>query len=67
MLTKREWADSLELTSAPVGFTMEAAEIWAIIRALKATDGMLNDAALLLSIGRSTLRRRIDWYGMRRK
>ncbi len=64
LASKREWARNLELPDQPVGFTLDDAEKWAIVRAIKRTDGVVQDAALLLHIGRGTLYRKLDAYDL---
>ena len=51
----------------PAVLTMEEAERQAIERALEANRGNLSDVARQLGIGRSTLYRKLEQYGLRDK
>lgn len=49
----------------PETLELEALERWAVEKAVARTEGNLTEAARLLGIGRTTLYRKLDRYGMR--
>lgn len=60
------WADSLILPPRPAGPSLEDAERWAIIRAVKEHRGNLRAAARTLQIGKTTLYRKVHNYNLGR-
>lgn len=59
------WADSLVLHPAPAGFSLEDAECWAMIRAIKECGGNLRATARMLQVGKTTLYRKLHIYSLR--
>jgi len=53
--------------AAPSGRSLEELEREAIVRAMEANHGNLSDVARQLGIGRSTLYRKLEQYGLREK
>ncbi len=59
------WADNLILAALPAGLSLEDAERWAIIRAIKENRGNLRATARALQVGKTTLYRKLHIYGLR--
>ncbi len=59
----RRRATPTSLEEMPVG--LEDIERWAVKRALQQSDGRVTEAARALGIGRTTLYRKLEKYGLR--
>lgn len=63
--TAQAWANSLILPPLPAGPSLEDAELWTIIRAIKECGGNLRAVARTLQIGKTTIYRKLHIYGLR--